>query len=62
MMFIVMRMQSFEFEAPNFPIPIKVEAGTMIGYLPVYETREDALKDFPNNVVIEGRLSEGGKS
>ena len=57
-MFVVMRLQDFEFEqSPNqilrFPFPITVVKGKMIGFLPVYDTREDALIDFPNAQIIE---------
>ena len=57
-MFVVMKMQDFEMEfAPNqpfkIPLPIVVEKGRMIGYLPVYNTKEDALSDFPNAKLAE---------
>ena len=54
-MFVVLRMQDFEFEPVNFPLPIKVEKGKMIGFLPVYETKEDALADYPNAKTLEVR-------
>ena len=57
-MFIVMLLQDFEFEqSPNqilrFPFPIVTDKGKMIGFLPVYDTREDALIDFPNAQIFE---------
>ena len=62
-MFVVMRLQDFEFEqSPNqilrFPFPIVTDKGKMIGFLPVYNTREDALTDFPNAQVIEANIKE----
>ena len=56
-MWAVMKVQSFkllEFEVkglpPHFqnPIDIKVVEGKEVGYLPVYNTLEDAKEDFPN--------------
>ena len=56
-MFVVCRIQDFEFESP-LPIPIKVNMGKMLGYLPIYATREDALTDFPNAQLAEIREVE----
>lgn len=63
-MFVVMLVQDFDFEpAPNQPIrlpfPITVEKGKMVGFLPIYNTREDALTDFPNAKIVEVRKSNG---
>jgi len=60
-MFIAMSIQDFDMEpSPNnllkFPFPIKVEAGKMIGFLPVYETREAALSEYPDCQILEARL------
>jgi len=59
-MFVVLRLQDFEFEpSPEsfFQVSVKVDKGKMAGFLPVYETREDALMDFPGASVIEIRES-----
>jgi len=44
-MFVVMKMQKFEFESASnyFPFAVKIDTGKMIGYLPVYKTKEEAL-------------------
>ena len=47
-MWVVMRIQPFEVEPTNFPLPISVDARKMKGYLPVYETMEDAKAEFPD--------------
>lgn len=59
-MFVVMLIQDFEVEPSpgnvlQFPYPITIERGKMVGFLPVYETREDALGDFPEAKLIEVR-------
>ena len=59
-MFVVCKIQDFELEpSPNqpiiFPFSVVVDKGKMVGYLPVYETREDALVDFPKAELIEIR-------
>ena len=64
-MFVVMLIQDFEVEpAPDnlirLPVPIKLEKGKMIGFLPVYQTKEDALSEFPNAKIIEVRESKNG--
>ncbi len=61
-MFVVMRLQDFEVEpAPNSrfvpPVPVVIESGKMIGFLPVYTTRGDALTDFPDAKLME--IKEG---
>ena len=58
MMFVVMRLQDFEVEpAPNqrfrLPLPVTIDSGKMVGFLPVYDTREDALLDFPEAKLME---------
>jgi len=63
-MFMVMTLQDFEVEpSPDslirIPSQIKIERGKMVGYCPVYATREDALADFPNKEVVEVRETSG---
>jgi hypothetical protein len=53
-MFVVMRIQSFDFESKSLPLPVQIET-KMMGFLPVYATREDALTDFPNAQITEVR-------
>ena len=64
-MFIVMKLQEFELEpAPNSlisPLPIVVDAGKMVGYLPVCGSMDEALEDYPEAKVLairEGMLKE----
>ena len=57
-MFVVMLVQDFEFEPVNFPLPVHVDNGKMAGFLPVYETREDALADYPDAELAEIRPKE----
>ncbi len=54
-MFVVMKVQDFEFETKGWkpPYPITFDMGKIKGYLPVYDTREDAEKDFPNATILE---------
>ena len=51
-MWIVMRVQPFDLEQDPgpfpFPIEVQLDIGKKIGYLPVYETREDAEAEYPN--------------
>ena len=59
-MWVVKVIQNFEVEpSPHnrlrFPFPINIEAGKMIGFLPVYETLEDAKADYPNADYMEIR-------
>ena len=59
-MFVVMRVQKFEIEPrTSLDIEVGINAGKMVGYLPVYKTREDALADFPDSQLIE--VKENGK-
>jgi len=49
-MFVVMKLQDFEFDQTSplkFPFPVEVDAGNMVGYLPVYASADEALADFP---------------
>ena len=52
-MFVVLIIQDFEFEGLRFPITVDV--GKMVGFLPVYRTREEALEDFPDAKLAEIR-------
>ena len=59
-MFVVMSIQHFELEdSPDnlyrLPLPITIQT-KMSGYLPVYETMDDARADFANSQIYEGRL------
>lgn len=51
-MFVVMKIQDFDFESLNFPLPVTVDKGKMIGFLPVYATEEDALAEFPDAKLV----------
>ena len=55
MMFIVMELEEFEVEAVNFPLPVKVDKGNMVGYLPVYASTEEALADYPDAELVPCR-------
>ena len=46
-MWVVCKLQDFDFEPLNSPLPVKVDAGNMVGYLPVYASADEALIDFP---------------
>lgn len=46
-MIVVMSLQDFELESVNCPFPFKIDAGKMVGYLPVYASRNDAESEFP---------------
>jgi len=52
-MWVVMILQDFEFEPVNFPFPITFIKGKLKGFLPVYETLEDAENEFPNSKYVE---------
>ena len=52
-MIVVMKLQDFEFEAVNCLLPFKVDAGKMVGYLPVYASRDDAESEFPGAKYME---------
>ena len=51
-MWVVFRVQKFEVEQKG-PFLIKIDSRPQIGYLPVYETREDALSKFPDGPFLE---------
>jgi len=55
--FVVMMIENFTFESGN-KIPVNVDKGKMIGFLPVYGNREDALADYPDHDLM---MFEKGK-
>lgn len=57
-MWIVMKIQDFEFEPTTSPISFIIETGKMVGYIPVYNTLEDAKEEFPNADYCEVREKE----
>ena len=53
-MWVVLCVHVFEFEPQTLNrLPVIFDTGKMVGYLPVYENKEDALRDFPNHHVME---------
>ena len=59
-MWVVLNFQHFEVEQQGplrLPVPVKLDFKPMIGYLPVYATREAAEKEFPDSPRAEIRLS-----
>jgi len=59
-MWVVKIMEDFEVEPSpknviRFPFPITIDKGKMVGFLPVYETLEDARTDYPNADYMEIR-------
>ena len=57
-MWVVLRLQEFAVEVKGplrFPFPIEMDFKPMIGYLPVYATREAALAEFPGGPLSEVR-------
>jgi len=59
---VVMKIQPFELEQSpknilRLPFPVVVETGKMIGYLPVYNSIEDALADYPDTelALVQGK-------
>lgn len=55
-MWVVMQLEHFNFEPLNSPLPVKVETGNLCGYLPVYENREDAEREYPDIPIQEIRF------
>lgn len=59
-MFVVCKLEQFNLEpSPNqlLRIPLEIEVETkMVGFLPVYDTREDAIADYPNSELMEIRF------
>lgn len=51
-MWVVCKLQDFDFEPLNSPLPVKVDAGNMVGYLPVYASADEAWKDFPGAKLV----------
>ena len=56
-MIVVLRMQKFEVEQKG-TIPVLLDFAPMIGFLPVYETLEDATHDFPDGPFREVKDAE----
>jgi len=59
-MWVVKVMENFKVEPSpknyfKFPFPISIDAGKMVGFLPVYETLEDAKEEYPNSDYMEIR-------
>jgi len=57
-MWVVKIMENFEVEpSPSdrlkLPFPVSIEMGKMVGFLPVYETLEDAKVDYPSADYVE---------
>lgn len=59
---VVLRLVPFAVEAVNSRIPVSVSAGPMVGYLPVYETREDAEREYPDGPFMRLRQVEQEES
>ena len=62
---VVMKIQPFELEQSpknilRLPFPVVVETGKMIGYLPVYNSIEDALTDYPDTELALAQGKEKG--
>ena len=58
-MWLVNKLVPFEIEQTGpyiLPIPIQFDPGKMIGYLPAYETLEDAKADYPEGPFSEVRF------
>ena len=52
-MWVVNILEKFEVKTSpknviRFPFPITIDKGKTVGFLPVYETLEDAKADYPN--------------
>ena len=55
-MWVVMHVQQFDFEpVPPLPIQLCVNAGKMKGFLPVYETLDDAAEEYPQCEYVQIR-------
>ena len=59
-MWVAKIIENFEVEPSpknviHFPFPISIDNGKMIGFLPVYETLEDARVDYPDADYMEIR-------
>lgn len=67
-MFVVCLVQKVELESKSpriFPFPVTVDVtvdmGKMIGYLPCYETKEDALADYPDAPIVQAKFVKDGE-
>lgn len=56
-MFVVLVLQDFEVVG-TLRFPVKLDFAPMVGYLPVYATREDAEREFPGHPVAEIREAQ----
>jgi len=52
-MWLVLVLAKFEFEPAGYPLPIRLDPGKMIGFSPIYETKEDALEEYPDAKLME---------
>lgn len=62
-MWIVARLQKFEdFELVDsrLPWPVTINPGSMIGFLGVYATKEDAEKDYPDGPFAQIEFIKSG--
>ena len=62
-MWVVKMLENFEVEPSpknviHFPFPITIDKGKMVGFLPVYETLEDAKVDYPDADYMEIRKKD----
>ena len=57
-MWVVMKLEPWKFESTTFPFRLKCDAGKSVGLLPVYNTREDALSDYPNAGLAEIQVAD----
>ena len=55
-MWVVMKLQDLDFEPINFPGPVTVIMGKLKGFLPVYDTLEDATEEFPDSKYVQIQL------
>jgi len=59
-MWVVKILGSFDIETSpanrlKLPFPVSIETGKMIGFLPVYETIDDARAEYPDADYMEIR-------
>ena len=59
-MWVAMVLENFEVEPKEenglrFPFPITIDTGKMVGFIPVYETLDDAKADYPEANYMEIR-------
>jgi len=60
-MIVVMKLQDFEFEPINSLLPVKIDKGKMVGYLPVYASMDDAESEFPGAKYMEAHEVENNR-